>query len=291
MSCVVIGASGAIGAALSAALETGGRPVLRLGRSTQPPLDLLDEASIAAAAEHAGHDLQLVIDATGFLHDGAQQPEKRLSQIDPLQLAHSFAVNAIGPALLMKHFLPRLARQERAVFATLSARVGSIADNRAGGWYGYRASKAALNQLLRTAAIEIARTHKQAVCVALHPGTVASPLSGPFAKTGLDVQTPDRSAARLLAVIEGVSRTNRPVLRPKWRGDRVLKRLHRHGRQPPSCRARRLATVGSPSTNRHRSHPTGSPGPSTQLHAGGEPHSRADGDRPVRRKDGGRPHR
>ena len=129
-------------------------------------------------------------------------PEKKLSQLDPAQLAHSFAVNAIGPALLMKHFLPRLARDGRAVFATLSARVGSIADNRAGGWYGYRASKAALNQLVRTAAIELARTHPRAVCVALHPGTVASALSSPFAKSGLDVQSPDLAAERLLTVID-----------------------------------------------------------------------------------------
>ncbi len=202
LTCVVIGAAGAIGAALTVVLEAGGRPVLRLGRTTQPPLDLLNEASIAAAAEAAGTGLRLVIDATGFLHGDGMLPEKKLSQLDPAQLARSFAINAIGPALLMKHFLPRLDRGERAVFATLSARVGSISDNRVGGWYGYRASKAALNQLVRTAAIELARTHKQAVCVTLHPGTVASGLSDPFAKTGLDVQTPAVAAQRLIDVID-----------------------------------------------------------------------------------------
>ncbi len=205
MTCVLIGAGGAIGAALAAELEQSGRPVLRLGRHFEPTLDLLDEASITHAATMAGSGLRLVIDATGFLHGDGMMPEKKLSQIDPAQLAHSFAVNAIGPALLMKHFLPRLARDGRAVFATLSARVGSIADNRAGGWYSYRASKAALNQLVRTAAIELARTHHEAVCVALHPGTVATPLSGPFAKSGLDVQPPGLAAERMLAVLDALS--------------------------------------------------------------------------------------
>jgi NAD(P)-dependent dehydrogenase (short-subunit alcohol dehydrogenase family) len=119
-------------------------------------------------------------------------------------MAYHFAVNATGPALLMKHFLPRLARQGRAVFATLSARVGSIEDNRLGGWISYRASKAALNQIVRTAAIELARTRPDAVCVALHPGTVATGLSAPFAKAGLDVQAAPAAAARLLAVIDAL---------------------------------------------------------------------------------------
>jgi NAD(P)-dependent dehydrogenase (short-subunit alcohol dehydrogenase family) len=197
LSCV-IGASGGIGAALAEAL---GPDTIRLGRSSTPPLDLLDEASIAAAARFCGTELGLVIDATGFLHDGEFQPEKSLRQLDPVRMARSFAINAIGPALLMKHFLPRLARGERAVFATLSARVGSIGDNRLGGWYSYRASKAALNQLTRTAAIEMSRTRPQAICVALHPGTVATGLSGPFAKSGLDVQSAAQSAQALLSVI------------------------------------------------------------------------------------------
>lgn len=204
MTAVVIGAGGAIGAALADALAASGRTVLRLGRWTVPAVDLLDEASIAAAAEVAGTGLELVVDATGFLHGHGWMPEKRLSQIDPAHLAHGFAVNAIGPALLMKHFLPRLARERRAVFATLSARVGSIGDNRTGGWFAYRASKAALNQLVRTASVELARTHPMAVCVALHPGTVASGLSGPFAKTGLDVREPHGAAIRLMAVLDTI---------------------------------------------------------------------------------------
>jgi NAD(P)-dependent dehydrogenase (short-subunit alcohol dehydrogenase family) len=202
---IIIGGTGGIGAALAAALEQRGMPVQRLGRLTTPPLDLLDEASIAAAAAWIGPGLRLVVDATGFLHDARFQPEKSFRQLDPAHLAHSFAVNATGPALLMKHFLPLLAREGRAVFATLSARVGSITDNRLGGWTSYRAAKAALNQIMRTSAIELARSRPQAICVALHPGTVATSLSDPFAKAGLEVQTPEQAAARLLAVMEGLT--------------------------------------------------------------------------------------
>lgn len=201
MTRVLIGASGGIGAALAGAMGPG---TVLLGRRTAQPLDLLDEASIAAAAASCGSGLTLVIDATGFLHDAEFQPEKSLRQLDPVHLARSFALNATGPALLMKHFLPLLAREGRAVFATLSARVGSISDNRLGGWYAYRASKAALNQLVRTAAVELARTRPVAVCVAMHPGTVNTGLSGPFAKNGLDVQSPAEAASKLLAVIDAL---------------------------------------------------------------------------------------
>ena len=114
-------------------------------------------------------------------------------------------MNAVGPALVLKHFVPLLPRRGRSVVAALSARVGSIGDNRLGGWYGYRASKAALNQLLRTAAVELARTHPEAVCVALHPGTVATRLSAPHGKAGLRVRTPDQAAADLLAVLDGLT--------------------------------------------------------------------------------------
>ena len=205
MTAVVIGATGGIGAALSDALERDSEPVMRLGRRTEPRLDLLEEASIAAAAAHIGPGLTLVIDATGFLHDERYQPEKSLRQIDPTHMALSFAINATGPALLMKHFLPLLARDRRAVFATLSARVGSISQNRLGGWYSYRAAKAALNQIVRSAAIELARTHRLAICVALHPGTVNTGLSDPFAKAGLEVQTPHQAAERLVGVIDALT--------------------------------------------------------------------------------------
>lgn len=202
---IVIGATGGIGAALVAALERGGPfdTVVALSRNSAPALDILDEQSVVGAARRVGEmgTVRYVIDATGVLHDAAMVPEKRLSDIDPTVMARAFAVNAIGPMLVMKHFLPLLAREERAVFATLSARVGSIGDNRLGGWYSYRASKAALNQGVRTAAVELARRAPHAICVALHPGTVDTALTRSFAKVGLDVQTPDAAAERLLAVI------------------------------------------------------------------------------------------
>ena len=205
---VVIGATGGIGSAIAARMEAVGdfARVIRLSRGSQPSLDLTREETIAEAARFCAEqgEVRLIFDATGFLHDDAMMPEKSLRDLDAGKLARSFALNAIGPALLMKHFLPVLAREGRSVFATLSAKVGSIGDNRQGGWYGYRASKAALNQLVRTAAIELRRTHRHAICVALHPGTVETPLSAPFAKQGLKLQTPDEAAAALIAAIEGL---------------------------------------------------------------------------------------
>ncbi|ESQ88552.1 SDR family NAD(P)-dependent oxidoreductase [Asticcacaulis benevestitus] len=208
-NAVIIGASGGIGSALLEALRARGHYDLCLGlsRHSGPPLDLTDEASIASAAQWAASqgDIRLVIDATGFLHDAHFEPEKSWRSLDPEHMARSFALNAIGPALLMKHILPLLPRQGRAVFATLSAKVGSIGDNELGGWYSYRASKAALNQFVKTAAIELRRRAPQAVCVALHPGTVQTHLSAPFHKTGLDVRAPLDAATHLLAVIDGLS--------------------------------------------------------------------------------------
>ena len=211
---LVIGATGGIGGALLAELERDATlsQVCGLSRGSPPALDLLDEASIEQAANHvsglmvtSGLALRLVIDATGTLSGKGYAPEKSWRQLGPAQMAHAFAINAIGPALLMKHFLPLLPRQGKAVFATLSAKVGSIGDNRLGGWYSYRASKAALNQLVHTAAIELRRSQPEATCVALHPGTVATGLSAPFAKTGLDVQLPAVSASRMLAVLDGLN--------------------------------------------------------------------------------------
>lgn len=203
---LVIGASGGIGAALVRALEQRDWQVTGLSRSAAPPLDVTDEASIAAAAGHLAGDapFALVIVATGLLHDRRLAPEKSLRDLDPRQLAQSFAVNAIGPALVAKHFVPLLPRTGRAVFAALSARVGSISDNRLGGWYGYRASKAALNQLIRTLAIELARTRPDAICVGLHPGTVDTRLSAPFQRGVAPDRlfSPDRSAGHLLDVID-----------------------------------------------------------------------------------------
>jgi len=204
---VIVGASGGIGHALQTLLETDARfhNVAACSRGGDIPLDLTAEASIEAAARvitDCGTEVRLIIDATGVLEGDGCVAEKTWRQLDAVALARAFAINAIGPALLMKHFLPLLPRSGKAVFATLSARVGSIGDNRLGGWYSYRASKAALNQLVHTAAIELRRTRPEAICVAMHPGTVATRLSSRFAKSGLDVQTAATAAARILQVID-----------------------------------------------------------------------------------------
>jgi NAD(P)-dependent dehydrogenase (short-subunit alcohol dehydrogenase family) len=207
---VVIGASGGIGRAIADRLETEGRfaRVVRLSRSGDPALDLTREQTIVDAAANivaTGLHLRLVFNAAGVLHEGDLTPEKSWRDIDPVHLQQSFAVNATGPMLLMKHLLPLLPADGKAVFATLSAKVGSIRDNELGGWYAYRASKAALNQFVRTAAIELKRRRLQAICVALHPGTVDTGLSSPFSKSGLDVQTPQTAAQALLATIEALT--------------------------------------------------------------------------------------
>jgi NAD(P)-dependent dehydrogenase (short-subunit alcohol dehydrogenase family) len=200
MRSLVIGAGGGIGAALVAALPAD---TIGIGRATNPALELTDEASIAAAAAtlRAQSPFHRIIDATGALSIDGRGPEKRLSDLDPALLARAFAINAIGPALLIKHFADLLPRQGRCVFATLSARVGSIGDNRLGGWYAYRASKAALNQMLRTAAIEVARKRPEALLLALHPGTVQTGLSAPFTSPGQGL-TPTDCAGRLLRVMD-----------------------------------------------------------------------------------------
>lgn len=209
---VIIGASGGIGSAVSDLLDGSGAEVIRLSRSAVSQvsrIDLTDEASIAAAAERVGSGgpVDLVFVASGVLHNGSVGPEKSWRALSSDTLAQSFAVNAIGPALVAKHFLPLLPRRGRAAFASLSARVGSIGDNRLGGWYGYRASKAALNMLVRTLAIELARTRPEALCVGLHPGTVDTDLSRPF-QNGV---APERlfaaayAAERMLEVLGALS--------------------------------------------------------------------------------------
>ncbi len=209
-SAVVIGASGGIGGALEAALIDEGAFDAVHGfarsRSGAQHLDLLDEASISAAAAHVakGPAPGVVLVATGILHAEGKGPEKGARELEPDWLAHVYAVNAIGPALVAKHFLPIMPRSGRTVFAALSARVGSIGDNRLGGWYGYRASKAALNMLVRSLSIEERRRNDRSIVVALHPGTVDTELSRPFQG---NVQpgrlfTAERAALQLLDVID-----------------------------------------------------------------------------------------
>lgn len=206
---LVLGSSGAIGGALLAALRADPRCALALGLSRQPgargepALDLTQEASIAAAAAALQDQgpFHLLVGATGALHVAGRPPEKRLADLNAETLAQAFAVNTIGPALVLRYFHDLLPLKERALVGLLSARVGSIGDNRKGGWYGYRASKAALNMVVRTAAIEIARRRPQAVLVALHPGTVASRLSAPIIGDA-EAAAPEQAARNLLSVLD-----------------------------------------------------------------------------------------
>ena len=196
---LIIGASGGIGSAIADAL-TG--EVTRLSRSKNG-LDITDEASIAATFTRLTGTFDTIIVATGSLTAGGE-PEKTIKALTPETLEAQFRTNAMGPALVLKHALPFLPKDRRAVFAALSARVGSIGDNQIGGWHSYRASKAALNQLIRGAAIELKRTHKQAICVALHPGTVATPFTANY--SGRHTTVPREDAARnLLNVLDGLT--------------------------------------------------------------------------------------
>ena len=164
------------------------------------------DAILAGIRAHCG-DIHLVVNCAGLLHGDGLRPEKSLAMLDRDALERSFALNAFAPVLLVRALLPLLAPDAPRVVASLSARVGSIGDNRLGGWYAYRAAKAAQNQLLRTLAIEWQRTHPKATCVLLHPGTVDTPLSQPFqARVAADALfTPARAARQLLDIIAGLT--------------------------------------------------------------------------------------
>ena len=209
-SAVIIGARGGIGAALANALEKDKNyaQILRLHRESSPPLDILDEASIAAAATSlsATHPpISLVIVATGLLHSEQKGPEKSFRELEPNWMIENFRINAVGPALVAKHFLPIMAKQGPICFAALSARVGSISDNRLGGWHSYRASKSALNMLIRNIAIEWQRKNPQSVVVGLHPGTVETSLSAPFKGNPAHERfPPTRAAGDMLSVLHGL---------------------------------------------------------------------------------------
>lgn len=213
---LIFGSSGGIGDAITRALANDPRcsqvyAAQRRSSAAMPgvtPLtfSLEDEASIAETIASAATQgpIELIVVATGLLHDEHMQPEKSWRAIDPGALERAFRINTIGPALIAKHGLGQLPRDRKSIFAALSARVGSINDNRLGGWHAYRASKAALNMLIRTWSIELALRAQQAVCVALHPGTVATDLSRPFRgnlRAG-QLLSPDQSAAALLEVLD-----------------------------------------------------------------------------------------
>ena len=199
---LVIGASGGIGSALLTQLQGEVQP---LSRSTHG-LDISNEASVKSAFEHVTGTFDTVFVATGALVIDGYEPEKSVGSLDPHAMMSQFRTNAIGPALILKHALKHLPKDRRCVFAALSARVGSIGDNHIGGWHSYRAAKSALNQLIHGAAIELKRTHKHAICVALHPGTVATPFTAKYA--GRHKTVPASEAAQnLVAVMDGLTPT------------------------------------------------------------------------------------
>jgi NAD(P)-dependent dehydrogenase (short-subunit alcohol dehydrogenase family) len=217
---LVFGSTGGIGGAMVAALSDDPRCGAIFAAARRPPgsndpkttpvsFDLADESSIAAAAANAARDgpLDLVIVATGVLHDGDLTPEKSFRALDAAQLGRAYATNAIGPAMIAKHCLPLLAKGQKSAFVALSARVGSIEDNRLGGWHAYRMSKAALNMLVKTLSVEMASRNRDAIIAALHPGTVDTPLSTPFQR-GVAAEklfAPAFAAGRLLSVVDALT--------------------------------------------------------------------------------------
>jgi NAD(P)-dependent dehydrogenase (short-subunit alcohol dehydrogenase family) len=215
LNVLIIGANGGLGSAFCEVLR--GQPeiaeLVTMARSdAKGAVDILCNITDEAALQNAAHRLEahgpfhLIINATGLLHDRAHglAPEKSLAQIDATAMARVLQVNTIGPALVCKYLVPLLAKQGKAVMAHLSARVGSISDNQLGGWYSYRAAKAAQNMIVKTAALETARRYKNKLIIGLHPGTVATDLSAPF-QSGVAPEklfTAEQSASYLLQVID-----------------------------------------------------------------------------------------
>jgi NAD(P)-dependent dehydrogenase (short-subunit alcohol dehydrogenase family) len=201
---LLIGHSGGIGSALQSALWNRGTSVTALSRSTDG-LDITSEDSVIdACAALEPQSFDAVIIASGALDINGAQPEKSLSQLTPEAMIDQFKVNTIGPALVLKHTRRVLVKDRRSLVVALSARVGSIGDNRLGGWYSYRSAKAALNQIIRSSAIELARTHPQAVCIALHPGTVRTNFTRKYLGRHPAVD-PQAAAANLLQVLGGLT--------------------------------------------------------------------------------------
>ncbi len=197
---LIIGSSGGIGRAMCDTLDTRGVMVTGLSRRAGQ-IDVTDEGSVASAMRAVAGPFELVFIATGALGISGAVPEKSIRSLSTADMQAQFLLNAIGPALVMKHAIGVLPRNTRCVMAILSARVGSVGDNRLGGWYSYRAAKAALNQLIKCTAIELARSHKHAACVALHPGTVATEFTQKYVGRHPAV-SPQQAANNLIRVIE-----------------------------------------------------------------------------------------
>ncbi|NNE89159.1 MAG: SDR family NAD(P)-dependent oxidoreductase [Silicimonas sp.] len=201
-NALLIGASGGIGAAIGTELESRSFRVTGLSRSSDG-LDVTDETSVERLLGCLDNTFDLIFVATGALTPTGAPPEKAIRDVSEAALVAQFKVNAIGPMLVLKHALHLLPKDRRSVFAAMSARVGSIGDNKLGGWHGYRASKAALNQLIHGASIELKRTHKQAIAVCLHPGTVATRFTEKYAARHKTTE-PDVAASQLIDVFEGL---------------------------------------------------------------------------------------
>lgn len=222
LNVVVFGASGGLGSAIVQLFNQSANvnKIYAFSRSTPQTtdakvqyqrFDLLDEETIEQAADIIDEPVDIVFVATGLLHkalneEAGLRPEKSWRAFEPQAAQMIYQINAIGPMLIAKHFLPKLASNKKSVFAAISARVGSISDNKIGGWYSYRASKAALNQMIRTASVELQRKKPQALCVGLHPGTVDTGLSKPFQGNVPNGKLfePHMSARAMLHVLNGL---------------------------------------------------------------------------------------
>ena len=216
ITAVVIGASGGIGKAFVENLSEMKKvkTVYALSRTEtifendkiKPyKIDITNEVSVEEAADFCGTGIDIVIVASGMLNNGGGLPEKSLRDINLSAMQECFNINTLGPALVAKHFIPRLTKDKKSIFTCLSARVGSVSDNEIGGWYSYRASKAALNMIIKTAAIETSRRYKDAIIVGLHPGTVDTALSRPFqSNVKHEIFSPEKAAGYLLEVLENL---------------------------------------------------------------------------------------
>ena len=200
---LILGASGGIGSAMSETCRARGDTVTGLSRSIDG-FDITDEDSVAQHLSNLNGAFDLVLVATGALEIAGAAPEKSIKALSSRAMLDQFALNAVGPALVLSHASRLLPRDRASVFAVLSARVGSIADNRIGGWISYRSAKAAVNQVVRTASVELSRTHKRAACVALHPGTVQTPFTEKYLGRHPSVPASD-AAQNLLRVLDGLS--------------------------------------------------------------------------------------
>ena len=202
---LIFGASGGIGQAFSRFLEDklGSENVVNVSRSFDG-FEISDEEKILKFSESIEGSFNLIINATGVLQTTEEGPEKTINVVKQKSMIDMMTINAIGPALLLKNFSKKLDKTKFSVFVNLSARVGSITDNRLGGWISYRSSKAALNQIIKTSSIEINRRNKNAICVGLHPGTVKTRFTEKFQKT-TETISPDESVKMMMKVVENLS--------------------------------------------------------------------------------------